>query len=121
VTDVFEPLSSEHDLDRALADSHIAPVIVFKHSQTCGASWFAESSLAEGPWPVPVRRLVVQRQRALSARLAERLGVRHESPQALVLVDGRVAWHTSHAGVTRERVAAAWRRAAEAQRSALTA
>ena len=27
------------------------------------------------------------------------------SPQVLILVDGRAAWHTSHAGVTRDRVA----------------
>jgi thioredoxin 1 len=112
VTDVFEPFAAERDLDRALADSHTAPVIVFKHSESCGASWFAEASLAAGPWPVPVRRLVVQDDRALSRRVAERVGVRHESPQVLLLVDGRVAWHTSHAGVTRERVLAAWQRAA---------
>jgi bacillithiol system protein YtxJ len=108
VSDAFEPLSTDLDLDRAVADSYRAPVIVFKHSQSCGASWMAEASLREGTLPAPVRCLVVQRSRAVSERLARLVGIRHESPQVLILVDGRAAWHTSHAGVTWQRVAAAW-------------
>jgi bacillithiol system protein YtxJ len=121
VPDPFEPLSSEVDLDHALAASHTSPVIVFKHSQSCGASWMAESSLGGGPLPAPVRQLVVQRSRAVSDRLARLVGVRHESPQVLILVDGRAAWHTSHAGVSRQRVADAWTRLATAHCDAVTA
>lgn len=112
MSDVFEPLATDDDLDRALAASHTAPVIVFKHSQTCGASWAAESSLAAGDLPVPVRTIVVQQARAVSDRLAQVVGVRHESPQVIILVDGAAGWHTSHAGVTRDRVTAAWTRLA---------
>ena len=36
-------------------------------------------------------------------------GVAHESPQALVLRNGRVAWHASHWQVTADSVAAALR------------
>jgi len=121
VSDVFAPLSSDLDLDRALAASYDSPVIVFKHSQSCGASWMAEASLADGPLPAPVHQLVVQRSRAVSDRLARLVGVRHESPQVLILVDGRAAWHTSHAGVSRQRVADAWKRLATAHRDAVTA
>lgn len=119
--DVFEPLASDVDLDRALAASHAAPVIVFKHSETCGTSLMAEASLAEGPLPAPAYRLVVQRRRALSNRLADLTGVRHESPQAIILVNGRAAWHTSHAGVSRDRVADAWERLRAAQAAPVTA
>ena len=121
MSDAFEPLSSDLDLDRALAASHAGPVIVFKHSESCGASWRAEASLGEATLPAPVLRLVVQRSRAVSERLARLIGVRHESPQVLILVDGKVAWHTSHAGVTRERVADAWIRLATPRRAAVTA
>lgn len=107
---VFVALSSDLDLDRVVAASHAEPVIVFKHSESCGASWMAEASLADGALPAPVHQVVVQRSRELSDRLARLLGVRHETPQALILVDGRAAWHTSHAGVTRDRVAEAWQR-----------
>jgi bacillithiol system protein YtxJ len=121
VSDVFAPLVSDLDLDRILAASHAQPVIVFKHSESCGASWMAETSLEDGRLPAPVHRLVVQRSRQLSARLAELVGVRHESPQVLILVDGRAAWHTSHAGVTRDRVADAWQRLRAARPAAVSA
>jgi len=121
VSEVFVPLASDPEFDRLLAVSHEAPIIVFKHSESCGASWMAEASLAQGRLPAPVHRVVVQRHRATSARIAELLGVRHESPQVIVLADGRAAWHTSHAGVTRERVIEAWQRLAAARTGAVTA
>ncbi len=87
---------------------------MFKHSESCGASWMAESALGDGVLPAPVHRLVVQRSRAVSERLARVVNIRHESPQVVILVDGKAAWHTSHAGVTWERVADAWTRLAAA-------
>jgi bacillithiol system protein YtxJ len=81
----------------------------------------AEASLAGAPLPAPVHQLVVQRSRALSDRLARLVGVRHESPQVLILVNGRAAWHTSHAGVTWQRVAEAWANLTGTGRDPLTA
>jgi bacillithiol system protein YtxJ len=40
----------------------------------------------------------------LAAELARRTGVRHESPQVLLLRGGRAAWSASHAAVTAEAV-----------------
>ena len=94
-----------------MAGSHIAPVIVFKHSQSCGASLMALRSLDGGEVPAPIHQVVVQQHRAVSNRLAAVLGVRHESPQVFVVARGMVAWHSSHAGVTGERVATAFERA----------
>jgi bacillithiol system protein YtxJ len=39
--------------------------------------------------------------------VALRTGVRHESPQAFVLLDGVQIWNASHADITTERLAAA--------------
>jgi thioredoxin 1 len=36
----------------------------------------------------------------LSAAVAKRLGVRHETPQALLIRGGRVVWSASHFRVT---------------------
>ena len=80
------------DLEAALAASHVAPVILFKHSETCGVSLMARDGLADEPLPAPVHEVVVQRQRPVSNAMAERLGVRHESPQVFV-VAGVDAWH----------------------------
>ena len=96
-----------------LAASHLEPVIVFKHSQTCGVSLLARDHLSEYLLPAPVHEVVVQRHRPVSSAVAARLGVRHESPQVFVIVRGVVAWHSSHNGVAPERIAAAWQRATE--------
>ena len=56
---------------------------------------------------VPVYRVDVIRQRKLAGRIAEDLGVRHESPQVIVLIAGEPSWHASHRDVTTEGLAAA--------------
>lgn len=106
VTDV-RPIGSLQDLERLLRASYAAPVILFKHSETCGSSWMARALLVEGDLALPVHEIVVQRHRGLSDAAAARLGVRHESPQALVISAEAAAWHSSHAGVTADRVARA--------------
>lgn len=95
-----------------LESSHGAPVILFKHSDTCGVSLMVRDALERDPVPAFVHEVVVQRQRALSAHIAARLGVRHESPQVLVVARGAISWHSSHNGVTAARIAAAWQQAA---------
>jgi bacillithiol system protein YtxJ len=45
----------------------------------------------------------------LSDTVAERLGVRHESPQALLIKDGRAVWHASHWSITSEALVSALR------------
>jgi bacillithiol system protein YtxJ len=46
-------------------------------------------------------------RRKLAARIAEDLGVRHESPQVIVVTGGKPSWHASHMDVTTEGLAAA--------------
>lgn len=87
-----------------------APVLVFKHSRTCPVSHAAHAELQafrRAHAAVPVRVVVVQDERPLSAALAAVTGVRHESPQALLLHRGAVRWHASHGAITAARLAAA--------------
>ena len=46
----------------------------------------------------------VARQPDLTRLIALRSGVRHESPQVVVLCDGQVRWSASHFGITAEAV-----------------
>lgn len=108
VSQVFTTLATDADLDRLLEASHHDPVIIFKHSESCGASLMAEALLAEAMPPAPVHQLVVQRHRPVSNRIAAELGVRHESPQAIIVARGVAVWRASHAGVRPERLAAAY-------------
>ncbi|HSB70340.1 MAG TPA: monothiol bacilliredoxin BrxC family protein [Candidatus Methylomirabilis sp.] len=54
---------------------------------------------------VPVFLVDVLSQRPLSRRIAADLGIRHESPQAILLRAGRPLWHASHYDVTADALA----------------
>jgi len=76
--------------------------VVYKHSTRCAfSSWTHDEVLRfAGQRPdIPVRLVDVIADRVLSLDIAARLGVPHESPQALVLRDGALAWHGSHRAV----------------------
>jgi monothiol bacilliredoxin len=44
-------------------------------------------------------------QRPLSRRIAATLGIQHESPQVIVLRNGKPVWHASHYEVTADALA----------------
>jgi bacillithiol system protein YtxJ len=89
------------------------PVLIFKHSSACSVSASAQDEMRSlaAETDVPVYKLVVQQSRALSDEIAESLGVRHETPQALVLVGGEPVFDTSHFDVTTETLQDALRTA----------
>ena len=88
----------------ALAAAIESPrAVLFKHSTRCPVSAYVIDEVmafAEDHPEWPVYLLKVIEQRPLSNEAAERLGVRHESPQAFVLHRGRVRWHGSHNEIT---------------------
>jgi bacillithiol system protein YtxJ len=89
------------ELDQTLADSHERPVLLFKHSYTCGVSAEAldelRSHLKEsGSAEVQYAMVTVQTHREVCHTITKRLGVRHETPQAILVRDGRAIWSASH-------------------------
>ena len=54
---------------------------------------------------IPVFLVDVLSQRPLSQNIAASLGIRHESPQAIVLRRGAPLWHASHYDVTADALA----------------
>lgn len=92
----MRPLLSSADLDALLA----APVaLLFKHSDRCpisGVAYDQVAELARRRPELPVWIVDVVEDRPLSQRAAERLRVRHQSPQAILLVAGVPAWDVSH-------------------------
>ena len=51
--------------------------------------------------------VTVQTHREVSTAISTRLGIRHETPQALLIMDGRVVWSASHFRVTADAIAKA--------------
>ena len=49
--------------------------------------------------------ITVQSHRRISDTAAERLGIRHETPQAILLRDGRPVWNASHFRITATELA----------------
>jgi bacillithiol system protein YtxJ len=112
---VLTPLRELGALDAALAAAGERPTLIFKHSLTCGTSAWAleevEAALDACAGPLEAYLVPVQTARPVSNAIAERLGLRHESPQALVLASGRVVWSASHHGLTAQAIAGALARA----------
>jgi bacillithiol system protein YtxJ len=112
----FRPLTSSSEWEEALSQSEEAPVLVFKHSATCSLSAQAHDeveALAQES-DVPVYKVVVQNHRSVSNAVADTLGVRHETPQAIVLDDRTSVFDTSHREVTTETLRNELRRTATA-------
>lgn len=107
----LRPLSTIEDLDAAIAASAFRPVLIFKHSATCGTSAVASEEIddlaAAVPLPADIYVLRIQSARALSNEIERRFRVRHESPQILLIRDGKVVWSATHYRVTAAAITAA--------------
>lgn len=90
----FLKVDSLDRLDRLFAESHERSVLLFKHSVTCGISSGVYRLVADVSSDVNV--VVVQTHRELSNEIASRTGVRHQSPQAIVIRRGVPVYHASH-------------------------
>ena len=99
------PLTDAEQLTAIAQESHQRPVLIFKHSTTCSISAAAKSKLerqwdAAGlPAGTPLYYLDLLRYRPLSAAVAQQFGVRHESPQLLLIQDGTCHYNASHMGI----------------------
>ena len=96
------------DLERLLTESERRPLLLFKHSYTCGVSAEALDELVDHlNGDVPDARyamVTVQTHRDISNAVAERLGVRHHTPQAILVRDGRAVWTASHFRVNADEI-----------------
>ena len=73
--------------------------VIYKHSPICPTSSIAYGemrSLRQFHREIPFYVVDVVHSRPLSRYIAERLGVVHASPQAIILRGGVAAWHGSH-------------------------
>ena len=90
----FIDIESESDLEKVFRDSFEKPALLFKHSETCGISRSVIRSVST--LDSDIYLVTVQRSRGISDEIAERTGIRHASPQALVVKNGECVFHASH-------------------------
>jgi len=98
----FLKLADKETLERLLLDSKDHPVVLFKHSNSCGISAAAYREMEKLD---NVNLLEIQTARDLSREVEDLTGIEHESPQVIVLKDGKAVWNASHYGVKAMAVA----------------
>jgi bacillithiol system protein YtxJ len=105
----FVRIKDKESLDALAARSKDGPLVIFKHSLTCPISSAAYEQMARFDGEVAL--IEVQVAHELSREIEAKFGVRHESPQVIVLNKGQVAWNASHFKITAEAVTEAVRKA----------
>ena len=97
----FFRIDDHATLESVITDSKQKPVIVFKHSNACSISARAYREMEKLD---EVNILEVQSAREVSRELANLTGIRHETPQVIVLRDGKAVWNASHFDVKADDV-----------------
>ena len=106
-------IESQDHLNSVLEQSHHLPVFLFKHSTRCSISSmalrefrdFAGRIANSGTAKCFILDLV--RFRDISNSITERLGVIHQSPQAMLIHQEQPLWHQSHGGISSQALQAA--------------
>ena len=98
----FTPIADTKALEDLLARSHSEPVIIFKHSSMCPISAAAYAEMSHVHKDVSL--VVIQQARDVSREIESRTGIRHESPQAIILRKGEAVWNASHWSIKADAV-----------------
>lgn len=96
------PLQLMGQLDELTAHSNEKPVLIFKHSTRCSISRFAlkqfenEFELHDS---IDAYFLDLISYREISNEIAARFGVQHQSPQLLLIKNGKAIYNASHSDI----------------------
>lgn len=107
----WHALTESRQLEEIEQESQDLPVVIFKHSTRCGISRMVLNNFERG-YDLPKDKHVklyfldLIANRDISNEVASRFGVRHESPQMIILRDKKVVHHASHHSVDLEDVKA---------------
>ena len=98
----WKNLTDLGQLNEIMQLSHEKPVLIFKHSTRCSISRFALKQFEnefdlEGI--VDAYFLDLIEHRAVSNEIASRFGVYHQSPQLLLIKDGKSVYDVSHGDI----------------------
>ena len=99
-------LTNEAQLEELVNRSYSAPQVIFKHSTRCSISNVAKNRLekAQTPGDIDFYYLDLLNYRPVSNAIAETFAVDHESPQLLLIKDGKCVYNESHMGIDMEEL-----------------
>jgi monothiol bacilliredoxin len=96
-------LRKREDFEQLLERSKTHPVIVFKHSTQCAISdevYGEFRRFLESAENIICGLVLVIEWRAVSNAIESMLGIRHETPQAILIKGGKPKWNASHWAIT---------------------
>ena len=104
----WKNLTTLQDLEKAIEASHNQPVALFKHSTRCPVS-FAAKKTVEHDWDLDIDAYYLDliAHRDISNAIAEKLGVEHQSPQMILVKNGKAVYDASHAAIDVENMSEA--------------
>jgi bacillithiol system protein YtxJ len=99
-------LNSEDQFHELLKNSSERPQLIYKHSSRCNLSAVIKDSLEneDAPEGIDYYFLDIISTRPLSNKIAKELHVHHESPQVLVVKDGKCVFEESHFAIRMEDI-----------------
>lgn len=101
-------LESVDQLMNLVKTTHEKPVLLFKHSTRCSISAMAKNNLernwTSGSELCDAYLLDLLAHRDVSQKIAEITGIKHESPQAIVLQGDEIVYDASHSGIEARRI-----------------
>jgi bacillithiol system protein YtxJ len=104
----WEPLESVDQLDNVINNSSLKPKVIFKHSTRCGISRMVlrqfENGFEKNDDEVTFYFLDLLNYKEVSAAVASKLNVVHQSPQVIILYNKEILHTESHQGIDIKRV-----------------
>lgn len=102
-------LNSLEQLDEMKERSEERTIAILKHSTTCGISrmvlkMFENDYDLDENDPIDLYFLDLRAHRDISNAIAEKFSVKHESPQLIVLKNREVVHHSSHQGISADKL-----------------
>ena len=102
--DFWKIISSESDWEAAIKESFVRTVVVFKHSTRCFISKTVlknfEKEISTTDRDISFYFLDLLAHRAISDKIAEEMNVPHQSPQIIVLRNGKAVNSASHQSIS---------------------
>lgn len=96
------PLTSDAQLQQIITQSADKPQLIFKHSTRCSISSMAKNRMERESQPAGIDFYFLDliAYRLLSQKVADTFGISHESPQVLLIKDGKCVYDESHTGIS---------------------
>ncbi|PWN71438.1 bacillithiol system redox-active protein YtxJ [Chryseobacterium phosphatilyticum] len=104
----WKKIESEEDLAKAIENSYHHKIAIFKHSTSCFISKTVlrnfEKEVENSDQQIDLYFLDLLAHRSISNKIAADLEIRHESPQLIVIENGKPVYSSSHEDISLSQI-----------------